>query len=423
MRLFRVCTVVLALAVFGVSVSCGIDDYKYLSPASLVNSTLNSNAVIRLPDGSTVTINFINGQIPTVSIPGGLEFGREYEIYYRIYLSDKLMDTVNTDSARQDVNSTLAADWTAMYSYTVDSNNLSSSVASLFSGRKYYSLQIGSSSHAVRSNGNGAFDPKPADRLFTTSDDLFNSDYLTSSINADVAPAKSGVTPEYAYASMYVVMRDFNPQTLNPVYSSITFINIFLLPSGAGLQNIPATGVTISQVSSQPAAVKLRAAVAPDNASDKTVVWTIDNMTVADIRPLADSTAIVYSKAAPPGTVIVTATTTGGAFSASYTVSSLFGIAATELTLAPATLNLSVSGSTVVGGVTYPRTGTLAVNVLPSNADDKNVTWLSSDPSIATVNNAGIVTALARSATPVTITATTTDGTELTRACTVTVVN
>jgi hypothetical protein len=423
MKLSRVRTVVLALAVFGVSVSCGIDDYKYLSPASLVSSTLNSNAVIRLPDGSTVTINFINGQIPTVSIPGGLDFGREYEIYYRIYLSDKLMDTVNTKETREDVNPTLAADWTEMEKYTIDSNNLSSSVATLFTNRKYYSLQIGSSSHAVRSNGNGAFDPKPADRLFTTSDDLFNADYLTSSVNADVAPAKSGVTPEYAYASMYIVMRDFNPQTLNPVYSSITFINIFLLPSGAGLQNIPATGVTVSQVFSQSAAVKLRAAVAPDNASDKTVVWTLSDENVAGIRPLADSTAIVYSKAAGPNSVTVTATTTGGAFFDSYTVGPLSGIAASELTLAPAQLNLSVSGSTVVGGITYPKTGTLVANVLPSNADNKNVIWSSSDPSIATVSNAGLVTAVARSATPVTITATTTDGTELTRACTVTVVN
>lgn len=36
------------------AVSCGIDDIKYLSPASLVSSTLNSNAVVRLPDRKSV---------------------------------------------------------------------------------------------------------------------------------------------------------------------------------------------------------------------------------------------------------------------------------------------------------------------------------------------------------------------------------
>jgi hypothetical protein len=415
--------VVLALTAFSVSLSCGMEDYKYLSPASLVSSSMNSNAVVRLPDGSTVTIDFTIGQIPTLSISDSMDFGRDYEIYYRIYLSDILEDTVVTDEKRQGVNPTLASDWTAMYNYTVDSNNLSANVSSLFTNRRYYALQMGSSRHPVRSDGNGAFDPKPDDRLFTTSDDLFNPDYLTSSVNADVVAARSGVTPRYAYASMYVVMRDFNPQTLNPIYSSLTFVNIFLLPSGTSLQNVPVTGVTVSEVSRQSAAVKLRAAVTPDNASDKTIVWTVSDKSVAGIRSLADSNAIVYSNVLSPGSVTVTATTTDGAFSASYQVNSLSGIAASGLTLAPTSLSLSVSGNTVISGVTYPKTGTLTKNFSPLNADNTNVTWSSSDPGIATVSSDGLVTAIAQSATTVTIIATTMDGTELTGVCTVSVVN
>ncbi|MDR2444530.1 MAG: Ig-like domain-containing protein [Spirochaetaceae bacterium] len=422
MKMLGVRIVVLSLV--SLAVSCGIDDSKYLSPASLVSSTLNSNAVVRLPDGSTLTIDFTNGQIPTLAIPGGMDFGREYEIYYKIYLSDILMDTVNTDSAREDVNPTLRTDWTAMYNYTVDSNNLSGGVATLFTNRKYYSLQVGSSNRAIRSDGNGAFDPKPASRLFTTSDDLFNSDYLTSSFNADVAAAKSGVTPSYAYASMYVVIRDFNPQTLNPVYSSITFINIFLLPSGTNLQNIPVTGLTVSQVPGQPQptgpAVKLRAAVTPDNASDKTVVWSVDDESVAGIWPLADNNAIVYSK---PGSnspnVDVTAKTTDGGYSDTETVK-LHGIAATEVRLNETQLTLSLNENTV-SGISYKKTETLKETVSPDNADQKKVIWASSDPGIATVNDNGLVTAVALGT--VTITATTTDGTERMRACTVTVIN
>lgn len=408
------------LSLVTLAVSCGIDDNKYLSPASLVSSILNSNAVVRLPDGSTMAIDFTNGQIPTLTIPGGMEFGRDYEVYYKIYLSDKLMDTVNTDSARQDVNPTLAADWTAMYNYTVDSNNLSSGVTTLFNNRKYYALQIGSSNRAVRSNGGGSFDPKPDDRLFTTSDDLLNTDYLTSNVNADVAAARSGVTPSYAYTSMYVVMRDFNPQTLNPVYSSLTFINIFLLPSGTSLQNIPVTGVTVSQVFAQPAAVKLRAAVTPDNASDKTVVWSLNDESVAGVWSLADNNAIVYSKISGSSTVQVTAKTTDGGYSYTTPPISLSGIAATNISISQPQLTLSINGNTI-SGVTYQKTGTLTAEVTPTDAGNKGVGWSSSDPSIATVDSTGLVTAVALGT--VTITVTTMDGTELIKACTVTVVN
>lgn len=417
------CSRIAVLCLVTLAISCGIDDNKYLSPASLVSSTLNSNAVVRLPDGSTLTIDFTNGQIPTLTVPGGMEFGREYEIYYRIYLSDTLMDTVNTDSARQDVNPTLAADWTAMYNYTVDSNNLSGGVATLFTNRKYYALQIDSSSRAIRSTGNGAFGPKPADRLFTTSDDLLNPDYLTTSFNADVTAAKSGVTPSYAYASMYVVIRDFNPQTLNPVYSSITFLNIFLLPSGTNLQNIPVTGITVNTVSTQlnsNVAVKLRAAVTPDNASNKTVVWSVDNETFAGIWSSADNTAIVYSKIAGLSTVKVTAKTTNGGHSYTTSGISLSGIAATSVELDKTQLTLSINSNTV-NGIAHQNTGTLVATVYPANAADKNVTWSSSDPGIATVDDSGLVTAVALGT--VTITAATTDGTERVRACTITVIN
>ncbi|MDR2344165.1 MAG: Ig-like domain-containing protein [Spirochaetaceae bacterium] len=414
MKMLRARVAVLAFAALGLSVSCGIEDYKYLSPASLVSSTLNSNAVIRLPDGSTVTIDFTNGQIPTLSIPNGMEFNREYEIYYKIYLSDKLMATVNTDTARQDVNPTLDTDWTAMNSYTVDSNNLSSGVASLFTNRKYYAVRVSASGNLMRSDGNGAFSPKPADRLFTTSDDLLDPDYLTSSVNADVAAAKSGVIPSHAYASMYLVMRDFNPQTLNPVYSSLTFTNIFLLPAGASLQNIPVSGATITPISTKPAAVKLKAVITPDNASNKAVAWSVNDADKAGIRTLADNNVIVYSRLAGTSTVTVTAVTEDGGFSA-LTAVPLSEVAVQSIEISK--LSLTLYNNTGVNTETLT-----VVNVLPQNAYNKSVTWSSSDKNIATVDeNTGLVTA--KGIGEAVITAVTNDGTELTRSCTVTVQN
>lgn len=63
---------------------------------------------------------------------------------------------------------------------------------------------------------------------------------------------------------------------------------------------------------------------------------------------------------------------------------------------------------------------TLTPTVLPDTADNKTVTWSSSDPAVASVNNEGLVTAL--SAGTAIITATTTDGSNLSDSCVVTVI-
>ena len=63
---------------------------------------------------------------------------------------------------------------------------------------------------------------------------------------------------------------------------------------------------------------------------------------------------------------------------------------------------------------------TLTATVLPENTDNKTVIWSSSNPEVATVDAQGKVTALMTGTT--TITATTTDGSNLSASCAVTVV-
>ena len=61
----------------------------------------------------------------------------------------------------------------------------------------------------------------------------------------------------------------------------------------------------------------------------------------------------------------------------------------------------------------------MIATITPSDLPNKNVTWTSSNTSVATVSNAGIVTPIANGTA--TITATTTDGSNLSAFCEVTV--
>lgn len=165
--------------------------------------------------------------------------------------------------------------------------------------------------------------------------------------------------------------------------------------------NIPVQSVSLDKTSlelTEGGTGTLIATVEPNNATNKNVTWSTSNASIATVNN-GEVTAV------SAGTATITATADGKSATCTVTV------AAATVPVTGVTLN-KTSTSLYVGD-----TETLTATVLPDNATNKNVTWSTSDPSVATVEN-GTVTAVGRGTA--TITVTTEDG-SFTADCTVTV--
>jgi uncharacterized protein YjdB len=146
----------------------------------------------------------------------------------------------------------------------------------------------------------------------------------------------------------------------------------------------------------------LTATVAPKNATDKTVTWSSSNEKIATVDSNGKVTAV------GKGTATITAAANDG--------SGKKGTCKVTVELPVKKITLNKSTASVLKG----KTLTLEVkSVSPSNANNKKVTWSSSNKSVATVDKNGKVTT--KKAGKATITCTAADGSKVTAKCTVTV--
>ena len=120
----------------------------------------------------------------------------------------------------------------------------------------------------------------------------------------------------------------------------------------------------------------LSATVSPNDAKDKTLIWSSTDETVATV-----SEGVVT--AVSEGMTTIAATSVDGDISATCTVTVKPKVIAVE------SVSLDKSSLTITEG----REASLTVTVKPENATNRNVTWTSSDENIASVE-AGIITAL-----------------------------
>ncbi|WP_088840565.1 Ig-like domain-containing protein [Listeria sp. ILCC797] len=165
------------------------------------------------------------------------------------------------------------------------------------------------------------------------------------------------------------------------------------------------TGVSVSPTTSAinvGSSTQLSATVLPSNATNKNVTWQSSNAAIASVDSNGRVTAI------KPGTATITVTTADGNKTATALIT-VNPIAVTGVSLLPTSSTIN-EGSSVQ----------LAATVSPSNASNKNITWRSSDTTVATVDATGRVTGI-KSGTAV-ITVTTNDGSK-TATATITVQN
>lgn len=167
---------------------------------------------------------------------------------------------------------------------------------------------------------------------------------------------------------------------------------------------VPVTGISVEpeeMVLAIGQTRQIEATVAPDNATNKDVIWTSADGGIATVGQDGIVTAIAE------GSTEITAATDEGGFEAVCSVTVLAEtVSVTGIKAEPSEMSLTVGESFVI-----------EYTVLPENASDKGVKWSSSDESVATVTDGTVEAAGTGEAT---VTVTTNDG-GFTAECKVTV--
>ena len=166
-----------------------------------------------------------------------------------------------------------------------------------------------------------------------------------------------------------------------------------------------AMGITINQSSASiivDNTLQLSATVSPNNTTNKTITWSSNNTNVATVS----NSGVVTAKAV--GTATIIATTTDGS-----------NLSATCYVTVNPQLATGITINQTSASIIVNNTLQLSATVSPGNTTNKAVTWSSSNTNVATVNDVGLVTAKAIGTT--TITVATSDGSNKSASCAITV--
>src|SRR5256885_3465914 len=118
-----------------------------------------------------------------------------------------------------------------------------------------------------------------------------------------------------------------------------------------------------------------------NSLTGRVVTWQTGNPGVASVSSNGDVAAL------SPGTAAITATSEGKTASAPVSVNAPPPVPVSSVTVSPATISLQVGASAQLSAVTRDANGAVLTN--------RVISWTSANTAIATVSNAGLVTAVA----------------------------
>lgn len=149
--------------------------------------------------------------------------------------------------------------------------------------------------------------------------------------------------------------------------------------------------------------IQLEAFIEPQDASNKNVNWTSSDVSVAMVSP--DGTVYAVKK----GQATIMAKTADGGFVA------LCKVTVKAKTILAESLTLSIPSAKI----TVSENMQLTATVLPENVTNNTLRWSSTNNTVATVSDNGLVTGLSEGNAQVIVT--TTDGSNLSAICNITV--
>lgn len=216
-----------------------------------------------------------------------------------------------------------------------------------------------------------------------------NTNITWASSNETTAVVQNGVVTAKALGTAVISATSVTGKTAKCT------VNVVPTPAAGIILNVTTLAMTVEEQ------FNLTATVKPDDTTNKTVKWTSNNVNVVAVSSDGKVTA------KKSGTAIITVRTTdGSSLSATCTIVVTSPVRA-------------ISMNKQEAGMFVGESVQITASCSPLDADNTTVSWTSSNNNIATVSKDGKIKAVG--AGVATITATTTDGTNLSASCRVTV--
>lgn len=152
---------------------------------------------------------------------------------------------------------------------------------------------------------------------------------------------------------------------------------------------VPTTPVTGVKINPSSASLKVgntqqfTASVLPANATNKTVTWSSSNSGIASV----DASGKVTAKSA--GTATITAKTADGG----YTATAIVTIQDTVVEVPAYNMTLTVNDGAQWASIAKGEKLQISATLYPTNSTDKILSWTSSNPDVASVDENGLLTA------------------------------